>query len=114
MTIPAVGPLVVLGHLGAMLVGAAEGAILVGSVSALAGALASIGIPKDSVIRYEEAVKADKFIVMAHGSPEQVAQARTILQSASPTELDTHEHTCAAHAAHAARQRHEEQPVHAH
>jgi hypothetical protein len=114
MTLPGIGPVVVLGHLGAMLLGAAEGAVLVGGVSALAGALASIGIPKDSVVRYEEAVKADKFLVLAHGSPEQVERAKSVLQSASPTEINTHEHTCVAHAAHAARLRHEEQPAHAH
>ena len=114
MTIPVIGPVVVLGHLGAMLLGAAGGAVLVGGVSALAGALVGIGIPEDSVVRYEEAVKADKFLVLAHGSPEQVERAKSVLQSVSPTELDTHEHTCAAHAVHAARQRHEEQSAHAH
>lgn len=108
MTMPLVGPVVVLGHLAAMLVGAAEGALLVGGVSALAAALVSVGIPKDSVVRYEEAVKADHFLVLAHGSADEVKRAKEILQTSSPTELNVHEGTCAAHAGHAAHQRHAE------
>lgn len=108
MTLPVIGPVVVLGHLAAMLLGAAEGAILVGGVSALAGALVSVGIPKDSVIRYEEAVKADQFLVMAHGTPAEVARAKDILHAALPTELTVHEGTHAGHAGHEATQRHAE------
>ncbi len=108
MTLPVIGPVVVLGHLAAMLLGAAEGAILVGGVSALAGALVSVGIPKDSVIRYEEAVEADQFLIMAHGTPAEVARAKDILHAALPTELTVHEGTHAAHAGHEANQRHAE------
>ena len=108
LTLPVIGPVVVLGHLAAMLLGAAEGAILVGGVSALAGALVSVGIPKDSVIRYEEAVKADRFLVMAHGTPDEVARAKDILNAALPTELKVHEGTHAASAGHEAHQRHVE------
>ena len=102
MTLPLIGPIVVLGHLGVMLLGAAEGALVVGGVSALAGALASIGIPKDSVIRYEEAVKADQFLVMAHGTPDEISRAKDVLHSATPKELTVHEGTSAAHEGHAA------------
>jgi uncharacterized membrane protein len=109
ITVPLVGPIVVLGHLGVMLLGAAEGALLGGGVSALAGALASIGIPKDSVVRYEEAVKADQFLVMAHGSPEDIDSAKTMLQSEAPTEVTVHKGTYAGQAVHTARQRHEHQ-----
>ncbi|MBB3892986.1 hypothetical protein GGQ61_003724 [Phenylobacterium haematophilum] len=108
MTVPLVGPVVVLGHLGAMLLGAVEGAVLVGGVSALTGALMGIGIPKDSVLRYEEAVKADQFLVMAHGASEEIDRAKAILHAASPSEVTVHEGTCAARAGHEARQRHAE------
>ena len=52
MFVPVVGHLIVLGPLAAMLFGGLQGAVLVGGVSALAGALMSIGIPRDSVLRY--------------------------------------------------------------
>jgi len=36
----------------------------------------SIGIPKDSVVKYESALKADKFILVAHGKGAEVAKAK--------------------------------------
>ena len=81
----------VLGHLATMVVAAVEGAILVGGLSALGAALFSIGIPKDSVIQYEEAVKADGFLVVAHGSTEEMARSKAILESSNPTRIDLHE-----------------------
>jgi hypothetical protein len=111
MTLPVIGPVVVLGHLAAMLVGAAEGAVLAGGVSALAGALVSVGIPKDSVVRYEEAVKADRFLVMAHGAPDEIARVQALLEAASPSEVNLHPGTCAAHAGQAAQQRHHDAPA---
>jgi uncharacterized membrane protein len=81
VTIPGVGPVVVLGYLAAM----------VGGLSALGAALFSIGIPKDSVIDYETALKADQFLVMAHGSAEEVGRAKAILSTVNPSRIDTHE-----------------------
>jgi hypothetical protein len=91
LTIPVVGPVMVLGHLAAMVVAAVEGAILVGGLSALGAALFSIGIPKDSVIKYEEAVKADGFLVVAHGSKDEMARAKAVLESSNPASIDLHE-----------------------
>lgn len=91
LTIPVLGPVMVLGHLTAMVVAAVEGAILVGGLSALGAALFSIGIPKDSVIKYEEAVKTDGYLVVAHGSAEEMANSKAILESSNPTRIDLHE-----------------------
>ena len=91
LTIPMIGPVMVLGHLATIVVAAVEGAILVGGLSALGAALFSIGIPKDSVIQYEEAVKTDGFLVVAHGSADEMARAKAILDSSSPTRIDLHE-----------------------
>jgi hypothetical protein len=57
-----VGHIVALGPAGGMILGAVENAIVVGGLSALGAGLFSIGIPKDSVVKYETAVKADKFL----------------------------------------------------
>ena len=91
MTVPAIGPVVVLGYLAAVVVSAVEGAVVVGGLSALGAALYSIGIPKDSVINYESAVKADGFLVMVHGQADEVARAKTILNTANPSRLDVHQ-----------------------
>ena len=91
LTIPVIGPVMVLGHLAAMVVAAVEGAILVGGLSALGAALFSIGIPKDSVIQYEETVKTDGFLVVAHGSADEMARSKAIIESSNPTRVDLHE-----------------------
>ena len=70
--IPGIGPILVAGPLVAWIVGALEGAVVVGGVSAVGAGLFSIGIPKDSVIKYEVALKTDKFVLAVHGTPEVV------------------------------------------
>ena len=86
-----VGPVMVLGHLAAMVVAAVEGAILFGGLSALGAALFSIGIPKDSVIAYEQDVKTDGFLVVAHGSADEMARSKAILEASNPSRVDVHE-----------------------
>lgn len=90
ITIPVVGPLVLLGSVAATAIMAIENAVVVGGLSALGAALFSIGIPKNSVLQYEAAVKADGFLVMAHGTAEEVARAKAILGTMKPARLDTH------------------------
>ncbi len=90
MTIPVVGHVIVLGYLAATAFSAVESAVVVGGLSALGAALYGIGIPKDSVIQYETALKADRFLVMAHGSAEETARAKAILGTANPLRLDVH------------------------
>jgi uncharacterized membrane protein len=77
--IPGLGPILVAGPLVAWIVAGLEGAVVVGGVSALGAALASIGIPKDSVIEYETALKTDKFLLIVHGTQDEVAKARTVI-----------------------------------
>src|SRR3974390_1328372 len=55
--VPGIGPVLVAGRLVAWVVGAVEGAVVVGGLSALGAGLYSIGIPKDSIVRYESALK---------------------------------------------------------
>ncbi len=88
--IPGIGPLVVFGPLVGWIIGALEGAAVVGGLSALAAALYSIGIPKDSVMKYETAVKSAKFLVIAHGTADEAANARSILDTAGAAQIDVH------------------------
>lgn len=90
MTIPVIGHLVVLGYVAAAAFSAVEGAVVVGGLSAVGAAIASIGIPHDSVVRYETALKADNFLVMAHGSRAEVERARAVLGTMHPKQLDMH------------------------
>jgi hypothetical protein len=87
--LPGVGHVIVLGPLVAAIVSGIEGAAVVGGVSVVAAGLASIGIPNDSVVRYETQVKAGKFLVVAHGDAAQVAKAHAILSDGA-VEVATH------------------------
>jgi hypothetical protein len=89
VTTPVIGPVLIVGYLGAVAVAAIESAVVVGGASAIGAAIYSIGVPRDSVLRYETAVKADGFLVMVHGDADTVAKAQTILASTA-TEVAVH------------------------
>jgi Heat induced stress protein YflT domain len=88
--VPGIGPVLVAGPLVAWIVGALEGAVVVGGLSAIGAGLYSIGIPKDSILRYELALKANKFLLLAHGTAGDVARAREIIVTTHPAELNVH------------------------
>jgi hypothetical protein len=90
VTVPVVGQVVVLGYLATMAIGALETAAVIGGLSALGAALYGIGVPKDSVIQYEAALKAEGFMVVAHGTAQEMARAKTILGTNNPSILDVH------------------------
>jgi len=90
LTIPVVGHVIVLGYLAGATLSAIEGAAVVGGLSALGASLYSIGIPKDSVLQYETALRADNFLVMAHGTADEMARAKTILGTGNPSRLEVH------------------------
>src|SRR5579863_377980 len=77
--IPGVGPLFAAGPLVGWIVGGLEGAAVVGGMSALGAGLYSIGIPKDSVIEYETQIKGGKFLLIAHGSKDEVKKTQDAL-----------------------------------
>jgi hypothetical protein len=87
---PAIGGVLVLGYLATAAISAMEGAVALGGLSALGAALASLGVHKDSVVRYQTAIKADGFLLMAHGSAKKVERARAILAATHPLSLDLH------------------------
>ena len=74
----------------AWIVGALEGAVVVGGVGAIGAGLFSIGVPKDSVLNYEVALKTDRFLLLVHGTADEAARAREILKGTHPAELHTH------------------------
>ena len=90
MFVPVVGHIVVLGPLAATLAGGLQGAVLGGGMTALVGALTAIGVPKDSVLRYETALKADKFLVIVHGGADDIRRAQEVLTTAGSTDVQAH------------------------
>ena len=88
--VPGIGPVLVAGPLVAWIVAALEGAAVFGGVSAIGAGLYSVGIPKNSVLRYETALKADKFLIIAHGTAEEVTKAQDILRTTRAAEIGMH------------------------
>ncbi len=88
--IPGIGPLAVAGPLVAWIVGGLEGAVVVGGLSALGAGLFSLGIPNDSILQYETALKSDKFVLIAHGTIDEMAQARGIVSRTSTESFEEH------------------------
>lgn len=88
--VPGLGPLLVAGPLVSMIVGALEGAAVVGGLSAVGAGLFSMGIPKDSVLKYETAIKTGKFVLIFHGTPDEVQTAHQVLAGAKAVEAVIH------------------------
>ena len=89
--IPGVGPLVVAGPLVAAIVGGLEGAVVVGGLSGLGAGLLSLGIPKDSVVRYEQSLSAGSFLVLYNGSEKDVAAAAaSLMENTDHERVETH------------------------
>ncbi len=88
--IPGLGPLVVAGSLTSALLGGLEGAVAGAAMTGVLGWLASLGISRQHILKYEQSVRAGKYLVIAHGTPQEAEKARQILTGTEPTELDFH------------------------
>ena len=78
--IPGIGPVLMAGPLIAAIVGGLEGAVVVGGVGALGGALVELGIPEKTALMYETHIRSGGFLLTVHGSPEEIAGARALLE----------------------------------
>jgi hypothetical protein len=87
---PGVGPILVGGPLVSTIVSALEGATIHNGLTPLGSALHTMGIPKSSVINYESALKANKFLLVVHGANGEAAKASEILRKTEPIELAAH------------------------
>jgi len=92
--VPGLGSLVVFGPLVGWIVGALEGALTAGGLGVVAAALYSLGIPKDSCLQYETAVRSNRFLVITHGSAGEAARARDILELAGAAHTGIHAECC--------------------
>lgn len=88
--IPGLGAILVAGPVIAWIVGALEGAVVVGGLSALGAGLYGMGIPKDSVVQYETDLKTDKFLLLVHGTAHDVEKARSIIEGTNPLSVNVH------------------------
>ncbi len=85
-----IGPVLLVGPLLGSVIGALEEAVATEGVTAIGAALNNLGIPKDSVLKYETALKSHKFILLAHGTAEEVARAQSIIRTKRARSIDTY------------------------
>jgi uncharacterized membrane protein len=90
--IPGVGPLVVLGPLVDTLVGAAEGALAGGLFGALFGTI----LEQEHIPKYEQYVRAGKYLLVAQGDPELAEHAHEVLAGTAATDVENHTAEAAA------------------
>jgi uncharacterized membrane protein len=88
--IPGVGPLLAAGPVVAWIIAAMEGAVEFGVLGVLGAGLFSIGIPKDSIVKYQTALQANDFLLIAHGTAAEVAKAKDIIQTTHPAQCTVH------------------------
>lgn len=88
--IPGIGPVLVAGPLVGWIVGALEGAAVFGGMSAIGAGLYGMGIPKDSVIQYELALKTDQFLLTVHGTAADIAKAEEVIRKTQPVNFASH------------------------
>ena len=80
--LPGIGLLGLAGPIVIALVSALEGAVVVGGISAIGAAMIHIGIPRAQAIKYETALKVDKYVLLIHGTAAEAVQARAVLSQA--------------------------------
>jgi uncharacterized membrane protein len=89
--IPGLGPILAAGPVVAWIVAGLEGAVELGALGALGAGLYSIGIPKDSIVEYETALKTDQFLLIVHGTAAEVGEARNIIKTTNPVKFSLHD-----------------------
>jgi len=88
--VPGFGPLLVAGAFAAVLLGGVEGAAIGAAAGGVLGALAGWGVSKQHILKYEEQLKAGKYLLVAHGSDNEVRRAHTLLGQTEAAELTAH------------------------
>jgi hypothetical protein len=71
------------------LVAGLEGALVGGGLAAMGAAFASIGIAENSVVKYQTALKAGHFVLIAHGNPEEVRLAKAALHTTAAASVES-------------------------
>jgi cation transport regulator ChaB len=89
--IPFIGSVVAAGPIGAVLLGAASGAIAGSAGGGLASALATLGMPEDKAAIYQTRVQAGEFLLMAEVSAAQVAEIQSAIEGLGGEEVHVNE-----------------------
>ena len=89
--IPEMGPFLAGGPVASAIIGALEGTPAVRGLSAVGSGLHIIGIPRDSILKYERAIKGDKYLIIAQGVEEEITAIKAIIKNTHAVEFDLHQ-----------------------
>lgn len=82
LRMPGRDPLLVVGQLALWIVVALDNSAIFGGLSALGATLYSMGLSKDNVHDYEEALRRGNYLIVVHGPAQEVTRAKGIFKSA--------------------------------
>jgi hypothetical protein len=88
--VPSMGPLLVAGPLLTRLVSPSEEAAGLKGLSAIGAGLCSLGLPRDSVVKYEMAIRSGTFVLIYHGTFAEVEKSCQVLELAHAVETALH------------------------
>ncbi len=88
--VPGLGTVVIAGPLVSAFIAVLENAVVVAGLSPLGAAFYTLGIPKESVIRYEIAIKSDRYLLIVHGEQSEVARAHELLAGGDARDITIH------------------------
>jgi len=96
MCVPVAGTLTAGGLLLSTVASGVSTAIITGGLTALGATLYSIGIPKNSVLRYETAIKMDKHLLVVQGVRSEVELARDLLNTTTGKAIEVEVYSATA------------------
>ncbi len=85
-----IGHLIAAGPLVSTILAGPEGAAAIGGLSALGAAFYSMGIPQSRIVIYETALKAEKFLLIVHGTPNEITRAKEMLSTNPGAQVQAH------------------------
>ncbi len=88
--VPDIGPLYVAGPLAATLISTLEGAVTGSTLASLLSGLANWSVDKQHISTYADELRAGKFLIIAHGSQQEIAKAEKMLKNTHPKKLNFH------------------------
>lgn len=88
--VPGFGPLIVAGAFTSALLGGVEGAAIGAATGGALGALAGWGVSKQHILTYEQQLKSGNYLIIAHGSDDDVRRASTLLAHTEAAHMTTH------------------------
>ena len=87
--VPFVGPIVAAGPIGAILLGAASGALAGSAGAGLVSVLTALGMSEDKATLYQTRLEAGEFLVMVEVPSDRTGEFQLILESAGGEEINT-------------------------